>query len=185
MSHLEIFAAALGIANILLVARRSIWNFPVALLMVSVYGYLFWQARLYGIAWLQLFFFVINVYGWWTWRRVHASEGSVPVKSLSRQALLLSVGASIGAALIGGLVMARETDAIAPYSDAAVTALSVVAQLLLNGRRIENWYWWMVVNALSVWLYTSQQLYITAGLYALLLGLAAWGWLSWHRSVRP
>lgn len=69
MTLLESIAFVLGVANVTLVVRRSLWNYPIALVMVSLYGLLFWRERLYSDAALQLFFFVINLYGWIVWRR--------------------------------------------------------------------------------------------------------------------
>ena len=75
MSPLEIIAVALGVANILLVAKRNIWNFPVALIMVALYARIFWEAKLYSDAGLQGFFFAVNLYGWWSWRANKADAG--------------------------------------------------------------------------------------------------------------
>ena len=184
MSPLEIIAAALGVANILLVARRSIWNFPVALVMVTLYARIFWEAKLYSDAGLQGFFFVVNLYGWWLWRRGKADTGTVRVETLSPVARLGWAFGSIIAAFGWGTAMARLTDASYPYWDASVAMLSVVAQLLLSWRKVENWWWWIVVNLLSVGLYWAKGLYLTTGLYALLLLVAMWGLGRWQSAAR-
>ncbi len=69
MSAIEIIAAVLGVANIVLLVRRSIWNYPFGIAMVSLYGWVFFDARLYSDAALQVFFFVVQLYGWWNWHR--------------------------------------------------------------------------------------------------------------------
>jgi nicotinamide mononucleotide transporter len=184
MSAIEIIAVALGIANILLVAKRSIWNFPVALVMVTLYARIFWDAKLYSDAGLQGFFFVVNLYGWWSWRANKVDTGEVVVERLTRAALTAWISGSIIAVLGWGTVMARLTDASLPYADASVAMLSVAAQLLLTWRKLENWYWWIVVNIISVGLYAVKGLYLTTGLYALFLVLAVWGLLSWRKSAR-
>lgn len=184
MSTIEIIAVALGVANILLVARRSIWNFPVALVMVTLYARIFWDAKLYSDAGLQGFFFVVNLYGWWSWRANKEDAGEVVVERLTRAALTGWIGGSMVAVLGWGTVMARLTDASLPYADASVAMLSVAAQLLLTWRRLENWYWWIVVNVISVGLYAAKGLYLTTGLYALFLILAVWGLMSWRKGVR-
>lgn len=184
MSTLEIIAVALGVANILLVARRSIWNFPVALVMVTLYARIFWDAKLYSDAGLQGFFFVVNLYGWWAWRANKAEVGEVVVEQLTRPALVTWIGGSIIAVFGWGTIMARLTDASLPYADASVAMLSVAAQLLMTWRKLENWYWWIVVNIISVGLYAAKGLYLTTGLYALFLILAVWGLISWRKGVR-
>ena len=77
MSAIEIIAAALGLANVLLIVRRSIWNYPFGLAMVALYAWVFFDARLYSDAALQVFFFVVQIYGWWNWTRARGGDGLV------------------------------------------------------------------------------------------------------------
>ena len=184
MSTIEIIAVLLGVANILLVAQRSIWNFPVALVMVTLYARIFWDAKLYSDAGLQGFFFAVNLYGWWSWHAHKTDTGKVAVERLTRAALAAWISGSIIAVLGWGTVMARLTDASLPYADASVAMLSVAAQLLLTWRKLENWYWWIVVNIVSVGLYAVKGLYLTTGLYMLFLILAFWGLRNWRKSAR-
>ena len=184
MSPLEIIAVALGVANILLVAKRNIWNFPVALIMVALYARIFWEAKLYSDAGLQGFFFAVNLYGWWSWRANKADAGEVVIERLTRTALTSWIAGSIIAMLGWGTVMARLTDASLPYADASVAMLSVAAQLLMTWRKIENWYWWIVVNILSIGLYAVKGLYLTTGLYVVFLILAVWGLINWRKAVQ-
>ena len=184
MSTIELIAVMLGVANILLVARRSIWNFPVALVMVALYARIFWEAKLYSDAGLQGFFFAVNLYGWWCWRANKADAGEVVVETLPAIGRGLWIAASLVAVAGWGAMMARLTDASYPYWDASVAMLSVAAQLLMTWRKIENWYWWIVVNIISVGLYATKGLYLTTVLYALFLILALWGLISWRKAVR-
>jgi nicotinamide mononucleotide transporter len=184
MSAIEIIAVMLGVANILLVARRSIWNFPVALVMVTLYAQIFWDAKLYSDAGLQVFFFAVNLYGWWSWRANKAEVGEVVVERLTHTALFAWIGGSVLAVAGWGMIMARLTDASLPYADASVAMLSVAAQLLMTWRKLESWYWWIVVNIISIGLYAVKALYLTAGLYALFLVLAVWGLIRWRKGVR-
>src|SRR3546814_427665 len=77
MSPIEIAAFVLGVVNLVLLVRRSIWNYPFALAMVALYAQVFFAAKLYSDALLQIFFFVVNLYGWWQWRRSQAHEGDI------------------------------------------------------------------------------------------------------------
>lgn len=183
MTTLEIIAVVFGIANILLIARRSIWNFPAALVMVTLYAQIFWEARLYSDAGLQGFFFVVNLYGWWSWRANKAGAGEIVVERLSQRGLIVWIVGSMTAVFGWGTIMARLTDASLPYADASVAMLSVAAQLLMTWRKLENWYWWISVNIISVGLYAVKGLYLTTALYALFLILACWGLTRWRRSA--
>ncbi|HEV2043583.1 MAG TPA: nicotinamide riboside transporter PnuC, partial [Sphingomicrobium sp.] len=146
MSTVEILAALLGVVNVLLVVRRSIWNYPFGLAMVSLYFFVFWDAKLYSDALLQLFFVVINFYGWWNWSHAATVDDGVAVGWMNNRARAIWLGGTIFAVLGWGTLMARFTDAAAPMADAAVAGMSVAAQLLLSLRRVESWLLWIAVD---------------------------------------
>ncbi len=184
MNPLEIVAVTLGIANVGLLVRRSIWNYPFGMAMVALYFVIFRDARLYGEAWLQVFFFVVQGWGWWLWARAGGHARMVSVSWMGRPARI-SAAVLVAASSLGiGWAMARYTDAALPYADAAIAGASVVAQVLLAMRRTENWALWIAIDVLSIWVYINRELYLTAGLYVVFLGLAIIGLLAWAKAVR-
>jgi nicotinamide mononucleotide transporter len=180
----EYAAALLGVANVVLVVRRSIWNYPFALAMVTLYLFVFWDAKLYSDALLQIFFFVLNVYGLANWLRSRREAGEVVVAVLSGRERALWLAGTIAASLAWGWVMMRFTDAAAPVWDALIAGMSVSAQLLLARRRLENWILWIAVDLIAIPLYWSRGLGPTALLYVLFLGLAVAGLMGWWRAYR-
>jgi nicotinamide mononucleotide transporter len=181
MSPIEIVAVLLGIANILLIIRRSVWNYPFGIAMVTLYFFIFRDAKLYSDAGLQIFFVVVNLYGWWSWSRNKAEAGEVVVQRLGTEGLLAWIAGSAVATLGWGFIMSNHTDASYPFWDAGVAMLSVAGQILMTRRYLENWYWWIAVNAISIPLYVVKDLNLTAGLYALFLVLAIAGLIEWRR----
>ncbi len=180
----EWIAVALGLANITLLIRRSIWNYPFGIVMVSLYAWIFFEAKLYSDAGLQIFFFVVQFYGWYYWLKGRGDDGLVIVRRLRRgQALGYAAAAIAGIAGLG-TVMARFTDASFPYWDASIAVLSVIAQILLARRRLENWLVWIGVDLLAIGLYWAKALYPTAALYFLFLILATLGYFNWRRVYR-
>ncbi len=185
MSVTEWIAAALGLANILLIVRRSIWNYPFGLAMVALYGWVFYGARLYSDAGLQVFFFVVQIYGWWNWHRARGGDGLVRVGLLSNAGRLIWCGVILAATVAEGWYLANYTVDSAPWMDANTTAMSVVAQYLLSVRRIENWILWIVTDAVQVGLYAWKGLYPTTALYALFLVISIFGFRAWARELEP
>jgi nicotinamide mononucleotide transporter len=185
MSAIEIAAVLLGLINIVLIIRRSVWNFPVAIVMVSLYFLIFRDAKLYSDAGLQVFFAIVNLYGWWNWHRNKSGAGEVVVRRLTRLGYAEWIVASL--ALIGawGFFMGNYTGTTYPYWDAAVAMLSVAAQILMVRRYVENWHWWIIVNLISIPLYVVKELYLTAGLYGVFLVLAIAGLVEWRKAERP
>jgi nicotinamide mononucleotide transporter len=180
----EYAAALLGVANVVLVVRRSIWNYPFALAMVTLYLFVFWDAKLYSDALLQIFFFVLNVYGLANWLRSRREAGEVVVTTLSGRERALWIAGTLAASLAWGWVMMRFTDAAAPIWDALIAGLSVSAQLLLARRCLENWALWIAVDLIAIPLYWSRGLGPTALLYMLFLGLAVAGLVGWWRAYQ-
>ncbi len=184
MTTLEAIAAILTLANIALVVRRSVWNFPVALVAVSLTAIVLWEAKLYSDAGLQGFFFALNILGWWAWRGNISKVGTLVVERLPSATLTLWIIGSIAAVLLWGTLMAATTDASLPWLDASVAMLSVAAQILLVRRKLENWYWWIAVNVISIGLYAIKGLYWFTALYAVLVVLAVRGLFEWREAAR-
>lgn len=183
MILLEPIAAVLGLANIVLLVRRSIWNFPFGIAMVALYALIFFDKRLYGEAGLQLFFAAVQLYGWWLWSRAGGVQAPVAVGWLGWQARLGWLGFIAVATLALGTLMHRLTDAAVPYPDAAITAASVAAQFLLSFRRVENWILWIAIDAAAILLYISRDLQLTAVLYTAFLVLSVLGLRDWMRAA--
>ena len=183
MSGLEIAATVFGLINVYLIVRRNIWNFPFGLVMVVLYAKIFYDYKLYSDSLLQLYYIVVQLYGWWYWLKGRRPDGLIDVETLDRRGRLIA-GAVIvtGAAALGWGM--SNTDASVPYWDATTTVMSLVAMVLLSRRKLENWVLWIAVDVLSIGIYSYKELYLTAGLYAVFLGLASWGLVEWLRAWR-
>ena len=184
MGGMEIAAALLGIVNVVLVVRRSTWNYPFGILMVALYFFVFWDAKLYSDALLQIFFFVIQIYGWWAWVHARHVDHGVAVAWMPwRQRLPWLAGTAVAVALWGS-GMARFTDAAAPFVDATTAGLSIAAQCLQSLRRVESWMLWIAVDVIAIGLFAWKRLFVTSALYALFFMLAAIGLFEWRRRAR-
>lgn len=184
MFYLELIAVALGIANVGLLIRRSIWNYPFGIVMVSIYGVIFYDAKLYSEAALQVFFLLIQIFGWLRWREAQKEAGTIEVRWSSPViAALWALGTAVLAFAIGS-AMDRYTDAAAPYPDAFIAAASIAAQCLLVQRRVENWIYWIVIDILAIWLFYTRELTATSGLYAVFLVMATIGLWQWIKSYQ-
>jgi len=182
VSPIEATASLLGLINIVLVVRRSIWNYPFALAMVALYAWIFFHEKLYSDALLQIFFLAVNLYGWWNWVRSRGESGEVVVETLSWPA---RGGWAIGVAgviALWGTMMHRLTDAAYPWWDGSIAVLSIAAQILQSRRNWECWLLWILVDLLAVPLFAVKGLWLTAGLYSVFLVLSGWGLIDWLRA---
>ncbi len=184
MSWLEIIAVALGIINVALIIGRSVWNYPFGLLMVVLYGKIFFDAQLYSDALLQVFFFIVQIYGLFDWLNAREGDGKVAIRFLSARWRVLTLLAATIAWLAFGFAMRRWTDAAYPYWDSAIAAGSVAAQILLARRFVENWLLWIAVDLGAIGLFVVKDLHLTAGLYGLFLCMAIGGLWAWWQTMR-
>lgn len=183
MTLIEWIAAALVLANVALVGRRSLLNFPFGIAAVGLYAVIFYEARLYSDMILQGFFLALNLYGWANWSRAQDDAG-LPVEWLTVPDRLRWAAATLLAWAVWSAAMARYTDAAAPFADGAVAIFSVSAQWLMARRRVDHWCLWIAVNMMAVPLFASRGLYVTAGVYVVLLGIAITGLIQWQRAAK-
>ena len=183
MDPFEIAGFVTGVAGVVLMIRQHLWAWPVGLVQVVIYAWVFYRARLYPGALLQVTFFVLLAYGWWSWWRgvrTGTTKAELPVTRLDRTARALALFGGAELTLAVGAFISHRTDAAVPYWDAFLFAFSLIAQALQTRKKIETWPLWVVVNAVAIGVYLSQALWLTAALYAVFLVLAGVGWRVWR-----
>ena len=181
-NRLEILAVIFGIVSVYLSTREHIWSWPTALVNVSLYFVVFFEAKLYADMGLQVVYFALSLYGWYEWLYggEHRTELRVSRVSRSLGVRLALIGLATAAVL--GTILARFTDASLPYVDSLTTSTSLVAQWMMTRKIVENWAVWVAVDVVYIGMFIYKQLYLTAGLYAVFLVLAAMGFRKWKRS---
>ncbi len=185
MTLIEALASALLLVCVLLVARRSIWNYAFGVAAVLLYAIVFLDARLYAALGLQGVFLLLNLYGLALWLRARGRAGvsAVPVAHAGRAPVILSVLAAVVGALALGFLLAGSTDAASPWWDAANSMAAIAAQWWQARRRVQTWAFWIAANIGSAGLYATQGLWFAAATYAILLGVAVAGWRAWSAAA--
>lgn len=180
MNPVEIAANAFVAAAIFLAGRNSVHTWWSGIIGCTLFAFVFYESRLYADVTLQLFFIVSSIVGWWTWMRGQ-DGGELPVR-YSRPSSLVAWASVAALAAVGyGWLLHHFTDAYAPFLDSIVLAFSVLGQLLLMERRVENWWCWLLVNTIAVPLYASRGLHLTAVLYAAFWVNAIVSLVTWRR----
>ena len=179
----EVLAVVTGIISVYLSTRENIWSWPTALVNVSLYFVVFYEAKLYADMGLQVVYFVLSLYGWYEWLYGGENRTELHVSRTSRVlgVRLLAIGVACAAVL--GTALARFTDAALPYVDSATTSTSLVAQWMMTRKILENWAVWVAVDIVYIGMFVFKGLYLTAVLYAVFLVLAIMGYVQWKRSL--
>ncbi len=182
MSVWEIIGTVLGVIGVWLMIRQNIWGWPVGLVQVAVYAWVFLDARLYSDAILQVAFFLIQAYGWWHWWRGQTPNHQLPVTRMEPAAIAGAIAAGVVLTAGWGAFMHYTTDAALPWWDAFILIFSLIAQWLQARKKLENWPAWVVVNTVAIGVYWVKDLRLTAGLYVIFWLMALWGWREWRRT---
>jgi nicotinamide mononucleotide transporter len=183
MSPLEIIAVLVNVVGVWLTARRTPWCWPVGVVAVLLYVWIFYDVKLYSDMLLQLVFAGMQGYGWWRWQTGRIDHGKVRIEHLPVRLAVnsLLLGALISAALGAG--MAHYTDAALPWLDATLTGFSLVASYWAARKFIASWWLWIILDAIYTGLYYYKDLALTAALYAGFILLAIYGLRAWQRDL--
>ena len=180
----ELLGFVTGAVGVWLTVRANIWNFPVGLANNLFFLVLFWAARLYADASLQIVYLVFGVFGWWEWLHGGTRRSRRIMGNAKPWAVCALVLAIIPVTWALTVVLTRASD-IAPFWDALTTALSLAAQWLLNLKQFENWFFWMAADVIYIPLYFVKVLYLTGIVYLIFLGLCLTGVRVWRRELHP
>ncbi len=180
---LELLSFVLSVATVWLNIRQNHWAWLFAILSSAMYGAVFFESKLYGDMGLQLVFISVSVWGWYQWLHGDDRHEQLPVTALTWRGRAIAAGAWLVAFAVLAWFLRSFTDTDVPVSDGFLTAGSLVGQVLLSRKRLENWHVWIIVDVLYVALYLHKGLMLTALLYGLFVFMAAAGLRAWRRSM--
>lgn len=179
----EFFACIFTLWCVWQVSQQSIWNFVTGTVGVILYGYLFYEVKLYADATLQLAYFLpIQLYGYWYWYTQGPKPDTLAVATCPPTLGLTGMGLiGIGTYLAGYFY--TWVGASLPYPDSFILCASIWAQFLLSRKYLDSWVYWIIVDIVAIPVYTYKELYVTAGLYTILLFMACNGLLKWKNAL--
>jgi len=183
-SGLEAGAVLFAVLYLVLAIRQNIWCWLCAGISTAIYVYLFINARLYMESVLNVFYFVMAVYGWSVWYYGRTQDHELPVSVWSAVVHAYAIAAIISASLISGYLLSEYTDAAFPYIDSMTTWAAVWATFLVARKVLENWWYWLVIDIASIFIYWSRDLQLTSVLFAIYVIMIPFGLISWTRSWR-
>ncbi len=188
MSVIEIVAVVLALAYLILAIQENSWCWICGFSSTLIYLMIFWKVSLYSETLLQIFYLFMSGYGWiqWTRFRSQSERNKSSLKpiikwTIKRHLKVISI-TSIFALLIG-TIMSKWTSASFPYIDAATTCFAIVSTYMVAQKVFENWFYWIVVDSVSVYLFLNKGLYFTAVLFALYVLLCIFGIIAWRRHL--
>jgi nicotinamide mononucleotide transporter len=179
----ELAAAVITMYSIWLATRENIWYYPTGVVALVMYTWLFFSAKLYAESFLQVICLVLMLYGWYEWLHGGEQRTELPVTRTPGWAWRAGIAAGLAGSALTIWIQLRFTDNPNPYVDSSLMVWSLVAQWMTARKWIENWLLWVVINTISVPLYVTRDLWVTAVLYAGLWVLAIVGYRAWRRAL--
>ena len=177
----ELMAFVLSVITVYLNIRQKHWAWLFSIVSSAAYAVVFFDARLYGDMGLQGVFIAVSVWGWYQWLRGGDQHRPLAVTVLGGEGWAYALMAwALGFAALAWF-LAHYTNTDVPLIDGFLTAGSLVGQVLLSRKKVENWTVWIVVDVLYVGLYVYKHLTLTAILYAVFVVMAVLGLRAWAR----
>lgn len=192
MSALEVMAVLLAIIYIMLAVKENIWCWVAGFFSTLIYLYLFFNSQLYSESMLQIFYLAMSVYGWVSWQRIdHANVQDGQQNQAIKIVRQLPLSMHIKIILIGtlsvlilGSLMQYFFQAALAYIDASTTVFAIITTYLATQKILENWLYWIAIDALSIYMYIVKGFYLTSLLFGLYIILSITGYYAWKKHLR-
>lgn len=198
MSYVEFFGTVFTGWSVYLAAKNKIFTWPLGIVGIVFYAFLFYQVQLYSDLIEQAYYFITNFWGWWLWTHPKNIRSTTDKRELKvgfenktyNFVSLMLIGILT---IIFGYFMTKihiffpkyfSIPASFPYLDAFTTVLSFVATIYLAKRKIENWYLWIIVDVIGVWLYYQKGVVFISVLYFAFLINALKGYFEWIKTYK-
>ncbi len=185
---IEIVAVVFGVLSVWYAHKENIWVFPFGIINVLIYIYICISTQLYANAGINVVYFLTNVYGWYNWTRTNEDQESLQI---SRNSNIQNILWFLSAILLYGVIVlilraANQDDqvylnSILPWIDGMNASFFLCATILMTMKKIENWWFWIAGNILSIPVYFSQGLYFTSLQYGIFLVIAIMGLKEWNK----
>lgn len=182
MSNWEAIAMGLSIAYLLLAIKQSLWCWVAAFFSTLIYSIIFFDVSLLMDSALNVYYLVMALYGWYSWKygnKLKEKELKVSSLGLKKNILIIIVLSIISTIL--GFIMANYTKADFAYIDSFTTVFAIFSTYMLAKKILENWIYWIVIDAISIYIYIQKELNLTAILFAIYTALAFVAYLNWKK----
>ena len=187
MSPWEAIAVILAIAYLLLAVKENILCWYFAFASTAIYTMLFWDVSLLMESGLNVYYMVMAVYGWYQWTHGGSNGSDKPhalavhsMSDLQHGMVIVAIAVFTG---VSGYLLSEHSDAAWPYIDSFTTWASVITTYLVTQKYLQNWLYWIVIDAVSIPLYIDRGLHLTALLFVAYIIIAVFGYFSWRKHV--
>ena len=178
---IETLAVILAVIYLFLAIKENSLCWYFVFLSAAIYIWILIDSGLYMASLLNVYYALMSIYGLYQWRKGGDKKLGLPIKCLSSSHHIFIVISVISLSLIIGYFLESYTDSKLPYLDSFAALSSIVTTVMVARKILENWLYWIAIDAVSIYLYLSQDLYQTAILFVLYMLLAVMGYYEWRK----
>lgn len=178
---LEITAVIFGLFSVWFAKKDNILVFPTGLVSTFIYAYLLWQWELLGDAMINLYYFIMSIYGWYYWTRKKDDTVEFPIAIMNTKEKIMAIIifiATIFFVITVYLYFNKFTNWYS-YVDTFLTAVFFIGMWLMAKRKIENWIFWIIGDIVSIPLYFLKGYTFTSFQFLIFTIIAVYGYLEW------
>ena len=189
VSYVELIGTLFGLSSVYFASRANILTWSTGIVNEIFLFILFFQVQLYADMFLQVYFLIVTIYGWYNWK-TNTAEKKISGMSLTSKLLFIAI--IFVATLFSGLLFSNihlylpeyfKIQAAYPFTDSFIMVSSIIATVLLAKKRVENWYLWIIIDVICVALYFIKGVYFLSLEYFIFLGLASYGLYNWKKQL--
>ncbi len=181
----ELLAVISSLLYVVLAAKENSWCWPAAIVSTVIYTVIFYDVYLWMDSILQVYYLAMAIYGWYCWNNIPAqNKQAQAIQSWAFSWHIKAIALLSFISVIVGWLMANYTPTDFPYLDSATTVFAVFATYLVAKKVLENWLYWVVIDAVSIYLYIEKDLQPTAVLFILYVFIALFGYVQWQANYR-
>lgn len=179
MELIEWVGVITGIIAVYLLYKNHILTWPVGFINIGCFMFIFWQQRLYGDFAVQVIFLLTGIAGWANWNR-KSFKNPTTLSSIEK---IIWITVTLALLPITSYYLNQYTNCSYPIAEAAILSLSIIGQCLTALRKLENWYWWLVADALMMVVYYKKELYPTSVYAGIIFIIGIFGLISWQKTI--
>lgn len=190
ISYVELIGTLFGLVSVYFASKANILTWPTGIVNEIFLFILFFQVQLYADMFLQVYFLIVTLYGWYNWKTNTKEKiiSEINFRNKLRLAAAITIFSLLSGFLFGNIHIyfpnIFKVKAAYPFIDSFIMVSSIIATVLLARKKIENWYLWIAVDIVCVGLYLKKGVYFLSFEYFIFLGLASYGLYNWRKQLK-
>lgn len=180
----EVIAVVFAMASVILSSRNNVGLYPAGIISTSLFIWIMADAGLYAESWLNGYYLLMSIYGWWRWQKNREHKNAKAISRNSRKDWIITGLIVVAGGTMLYIILKQYTDSDVPFWDATIAATAWAGMWLLAKHKVENWLLLNISNFIAVPLQFHKGIPLTALLTIFLFIVAVFGYLRWSRQYR-